>query len=750
MTGISKKIKGFPVKPGTAKKDAAKMFHELFLRFLKTQKGKTFKSPGSSRNNPFCVKTFSNGVMIIHLGQTKTRQQLKIFRDRQSIYRLFEKFAKKGTFKPGDFVLDETNAFLLPVFQAFFKLPAFQSLAMSLRTKSPATGLGFPRIRRLKSPDKKFMKQFTRGLGPGSLFKRFSYDMSEINLIDGVKSSQPPAIDKSWDIPVGKDSERILYEAFRGHDEEYKEKIKEKIKEMVLEETGEETIEEEKDPPRSSYALLECDENVVMNRPFTLHVGLSKLPGKNNIPGEELERPEFSRGPYDLDIQLLAPGFSMVKGNWKFTKRVTAEKPYPVEEIRLKAEALGQDEPFQARYIRAIYSTEGHTMGSLLIAVVVLRQTGVEGRPADEKPPPETVVLPRNQEAADLTVHITRGIRDRDLVWTFDSPHENLKKLAEGEPPVTDIGKESREFAKGLIDKVELNSNKPRKLYRYLLGKGKQIFDKTPDLFQLMLAEMKKLGLADPTLLILSQDPYIPWELMVLPEEIQYTRDASPFLSAQLRVGRWLFKSREKEPPARLTGRNMLVIAGTYDSPSFDNLEYALKEADELHKTYKAEQVEASEQKIMDCLENRPPGNILHFAVHGKYAPGSVDEGIVTIDEQSVDSATIRGHEPLPLKPFVFLNACQVGSGSEMLGDYAGIAAAFLYIGASGVLAPLWSVNDEKAKEIALGFYQDAFTGTSPSEILKKRRAGFSQATADATSVAYIYFGHPAMNMARK
>lgn len=731
MTGISKKFKGLPVKPGTKKKDAAKMFHDVFVMFIKSQKGRTFKATGSAKNNPFRVKTIPAGIVIM----PESRTQPQILKDQQLLFNVFRKFVKKGSIVPEDLEPLGNSEYLLPLMRAFLKSKVFKTVFLN----PPETSYddiisrvmkNKPKKRLVKSIFKDSMHGFGFITAPDIDYKPLSKLFKSDDL--EIKTTKTTT-EKGWGTTRGwEELEKIM--PTRGPDLTHEAIIDKK---------------EVKDPPRSSYALLESDENVIMNETFTVRVGLSKLPGKNNKPGKQLERPEFSRGPYDMDIELLAPGFSMVDGNWKFTMRVTAEKPYPVEEIRLKAKPLTKDLPFEARLIRAIYSTEGHTMGSLVIAVAVLRQEGLDGPLSDEKPPPQTVVIPPKQEVADLTIRITRGDRDRDLVWSFDSPHSPLMKLIERKAPVMDIGTNSREFAKSVIEKVELNAAKPRKLYRYLLGAGKRVFRKTPAVFRRLLSELKKLSLDDPTLLVQSEDPYIPWELMVLPEDHLFIADASPFLSAQLRVGRWLFGSLGKNPPVKLLGSDMLVIAGTYDSPTFENLKFALEEAGELKKEYHAGEVIARDQDIMDCLDNRPPGDILHFAVHGKYAPGSVDEGIVTIDEQYLDSTTIEGFDPLPRKPFVFLNACQVGSSSEMLGDYAGIAAAFLYIGASGVIAPLWSVNDEKAKEIALGFYQGAFKGVSPAEILRSRRAGFSQSNADSTSVAYIYFGHPAMNMTR-
>ena len=103
--------------------------------------------------------------------------------------------------------------------------------------------------------------------------------------------------------------------------------------------------------------------------------------------------------------------------------------------------------------------------------------------------------------------------------------------------------------------------------------------------------------------------------------------------------------------------------------------------------------------------------------------------------------------------PFVFLNACQVGSGNQLLGDYAGVAQSFLYAGAAAVIAPLWSVSDRIAREMALAFYESAFDeGRSPAAVLRETRAKFDDDGTDsaaATFLAYQFFGHPGLRLAR-
>jgi CHAT domain-containing protein len=98
----------------------------------------------------------------------------------------------------------------------------------------------------------------------------------------------------------------------------------------------------------------------------------------------------------------------------------------------------------------------------------------------------------------------------------------------------------------------------------------------------------------------------------------------------------------------------------------------------------------------------------------------------------------------------VFLNACQVGTGAKILGNYAGMAEALLYAGAAGVVAPLWSVDDAVARDVAVRFYRRVFVeGRSPAEVFRQERARFT-AGADAVSstyLAYRFYGNPTMRM---
>ncbi|MCF8063561.1 MAG: CHAT domain-containing protein, partial [Deltaproteobacteria bacterium] len=101
---------------------------------------------------------------------------------------------------------------------------------------------------------------------------------------------------------------------------------------------------------------------------------------------------------------------------------------------------------------------------------------------------------------------------------------------------------------------------------------------------------------------------------------------------------------------------------------------------------------------------------VLHIAAHGRYdrkeplksalllAPDGEDDG----DLEMVEVFSLRMNPRL-----VVLSACESGIGTLDGGDEVqGMNRAFLYAGAGGVLASLWSVSDESTYLLMERFYR--------------------------------------------
>jgi CHAT domain len=509
----------------------------------------------------------------------------------------------------------------------------------------------------------------------------------------------------------------------------------------------------EPDPPRTAYALLKCEDAVVASVEFSLSVGLAKDPDADVSGAPKLERPASSVGPYTLQIQITADGFKLRPSeSWRNELSVTAKDPYPSLTLHLTPEA----QPLKtlwARGITAVYSIEGHTIGVATRSVAIAQsEEHLHNASQQIQDSSTTFSIPTDAVPPDLTVTITRGTSSGRLLWTLDTPWKAVPIPVD--PLVVDVGEYDdgpKGYARQLIDSVNIHEGKPT-LYKHLLGRGLEVGDLVPAQFwEVLRTVAQKSSHKIPTILILSAEPYVPWELAVLKPPLDPS--LPPFLGAQAVVGRWVLANRGPKlpPPSEQRVKAIAVVSGRYDRlPGWRRLEQAESEADEIQKKWTAAPVPAETGPVLKCIDGVPPGDVLHFAMHGIYDPNSTLNGLVLVDGQPLDPTTVKG-STLSHTPFVFLNACQVGMGNTVLGDYSGMAAAFLYAGASGVIAPLWSIKDTIARQIALRFYEEAFQGTAPAEFLRSERSQFTDSpeVVSATFLAYQFFGHPEMRLTR-
>jgi CHAT domain-containing protein len=497
-------------------------------------------------------------------------------------------------------------------------------------------------------------------------------------------------------------------------------------------------------PPRTAYARLDCPEVVVAKKEFAVQVGLADKQQEGVVSPGPLRLPPSAANAYTLTIQLVAEGFTLRDGEpWRRDVRVTGEIPYPTLEFRLTA--APQTEGFRSRAVQALYSVDGQTIGMAVRPVTVARSQDLVAGAQRETPPPFDVILPTDRQAPDLTVRIQRNRNTAGgLLWTFDTPHRGV--TIPDRPEATDLGTDRREFSVKLVHMVNAREGKPG-LYLFLRGVGNTIAEVMPDAFWPLLHAVTERAGGPPSLLLLSEEPYVPWELAI----VQPPLDSSekPFLGMRAAIGRWVLARRPKlPPPNRIDFKDMAVISGVYNKPGWNRLKAAEEEAQRLQQDYQAQPVDAVTKAVLSALQGTPRAEVLHFAIHGLYDPASTEQGLVLVDGHYLDPLEVKGGS-LPAAPLAFLNACQVGSASELLGDYAGMAEAFLYAGAAGVVAPLWSINDSLAREVALRFYREALAGATPAEFLRSARAEFGPESTSSISLAYQFFGHPALRLRR-
>jgi hypothetical protein len=483
---------------------------------------------------------------------------------------------------------------------------------------------------------------------------------------------------------------------------------------------------------------------VVAETVFELTVGLSPTP-VSGVVGPALIRPPSSVGDYELTAHVVADGFDLAPGEtWSKTMLVSAAAPYPYVMFHLVAPT--EVDPDHPRAINVLYSVDSQTMG---LGIRSVRVVASPAEAAAAVPVPSRVAgslgVPVADQPPDLTVRILRGAEPGRLLWSFESPHATFDDDA-----TTSIGDDPDAFARTVISTIAAHEGRPT-LPLGLHGIGLTISAQVPAAMWAALATVAAaVGPRRPTVLLLSEEAYIPWELAAMPAPLDATTIG--FLGAQVAIGRWVLATdRPALPPPRLVHVDgMVVISGRYEQPGWSRLEHAEAEAATLVERYHAVGVDAVTDQVVGCLLGRPPGDVLHFSLHGKYDPGSAKQGLVLVDGEVIDPLVVKGGS-LSEAPLVFLNACQVGTGQETLGDYAGLAESFLFAGASAVVAPLWSIDDGAASALAERFYAKAFAGEAVAEIVRAERAAFGMGDDpnSSTLVAFQFFGHPEMRLER-
>jgi hypothetical protein len=488
------------------------------------------------------------------------------------------------------------------------------------------------------------------------------------------------------------------------------------------------------------YALLRCPSHAVAREPFAIRVGLAPEP--TTEAAARISPPRHITGSYALDVEVMADGFASEGPSWRVRLPVARTQPYPVADIHVTP--APQREPTRDALIHAMYSIGGATVGAAARVVRVLRDRSVDPGPP---PPPQfpDISLPAfgPDGIPDLTVRIVLSDRSPGhLVWSFESAHADVE-LPAG-PFTTDVGSSPREFGRFVLRGVPRHEGKTD-LFRFLCGVGRQIADAMPSEFWALLDAVRnrKQRNDDVTLLILSAEPHVPWELALVPKAWR-TCD-SPFLAAEASVGRWVLRphSQRISPPVHTSGRPFSVIAGRY--PGAARLKGAEAEAAELARRFNGQRVAASLSAVLPHLE-AADAQVFHFAVHGVSRARSARDGLYLIDGEYLEPTTVFGLE-FENSPFVFLNACEVATGQEVLGAYAGLAAAFVSVGAAAVIAPLWEIDDASAGDLALELYDRCASGETPADVLREARQTFRPGARSATFIAYQLFGHPLLGL---
>ena len=362
---------------------------------------------------------------------------------------------------------------------------------------------------------------------------------------------------------------------------------------------------------------------------------------------------------------------------------------------------------------------------------------------------PSTVARIELQEAkpADLSVTIVAAPANdgRQFFCTVRSALLDAYKL--GVSDVWNLPDVAEKLVHAYMGRFTNRNTKPTNLVAELRGAGISLFDASPKIFQKVFWELVDAGRLPTEIAIISEEPFIPWELMVPNRRKNGQPDKREPLGVEFRVGRWI-PGDVVSPLQRISLRDSYVIAPKYDGRMA--LPFSQSEEDLVLQMFPGDPIKpATFEHMQETLKSRGR-SLVHFVCHGKDDASGL-QTIYLEQKEELSSAAVVGMDMgttfADERPFVFLNACEVGRGTASLVGVGGFAKAFIDLGASGVIAPLWSVKDEIAHKVAEEFYNgiQAEPDTPLVEILRRIRAkAYDSNAAEDTYAAYSFYGDPA------
>ncbi len=248
-----------------------------------------------------------------------------------------------------------------------------------------------------------------------------------------------------------------------------------------------------------------------------------------------------------------------------------------------------------------------------------------------------------------------------------------------------------------------------------------------------------------PSLLLLSNETWIPWELIRL-REVDAAEPAGEEVAPRGRYlveifafTRWLrARGQHLELPLRRVG---LIV------PSDDGTPDAASERERLLRLFPgARDLPRRTSELLDALAAADCDG-LHFTGHGIEGRDDPSRGGILLDGEDLlrpgdldDEARNLGRR----HPWVFINACHSARGLFALSGLGGFADAFLRAGAGAFLGVYWQVPDASAERFALAVYEYFAGGLALGEAVRKARIWFSKKyPGDPSFLAYAVYGHP-------
>jgi hypothetical protein len=502
--------------------------------------------------------------------------------------------------------------------------------------------------------------------------------------------------------------------------------------------------------PSSEHPLQGSTIDITVSLDFKRH---GPTAGVVQLPQDEVE--------HRIDVHLLFGAVSL----WgTLTFQRPAGTTEPARFGNLAVPLIGEDgrnvvpESVLADIIVNFY-LNNRWCGEGLLAIEILARKNSQPLAAIEQkqimPWRQTLCVSPDSAPPDLLVRIQ--LKNGQLKWSLLSPHMSFRDLPAAELE-SDLGDLPFRFVKTNFE-VFTGAPLTDEQMDDLDSKCDRIYAATATGFKkaywrLFRASRQAGGKVKlESIQFVSDEPYIPWELMRVWDKDN--PDQPPeILGVTHAVGRWM-AGDSCELRQELTINKIAVCATSYkDIPNIQPLPWAEEERKYLHNHFATFDVKMVRAEVKSFLETGT-ADAVHFSCHGDMSAQQPEDSSLELEDNKIKPGLVgRPETRLGIgrsKPLVFLNACQVGGAGRTLGLVFGWPQAFLNIGSTACIAPLWSVIDENARDIAEEFYQMTLVDSTPKSLgqaLQSIRQQWRKKRS-LTYLGYVLYGDPMARIRR-
>jgi hypothetical protein len=410
-----------------------------------------------------------------------------------------------------------------------------------------------------------------------------------------------------------------------------------------------------------------------------------------------------------------------------------AAETLPIQ-FKLRATELGQGQ------IRVLCFYGGQPLGAItLTSSVIAADQQARGKRMSSYQPlaPLAVMQP------DLTLRIFehQAYGRHTITWELLAQDPSLGLHFKSFGPI-ELRMDALAFFQQFFEEIEglpIHSTEEQAIAMHKLErKGADLFQTLlPGDLQVLLWSLRE---RIESVQILSDEPWIPWELLRLQGRENGRVIEGLFFCEAFIITRW-FPGIGRQP--KLSLNRMATVIPSDSGLACAPVEQAYLRSlatDQRHVT----EVPATYLDVMDAL-SRGEYDCWHFTGHGQFVAADPNRSAILLERgQRLRAEGICGRVSNCglTRPLIFLNACQTGREALSLTGIGGWARRFVEAGAAGFIGSLWSVDDQAACQFAQTFYNHLLAGESIGQAVRTARAAI-QSLKDPTWLAYTVFADP-------